>query len=176
MLARTDEFPTLSTIPRAARGETHLALFAGAAVLLLALALPVATTDGRAIAPSPSHAPTTQRNVQTDFTLRPSHGGAYRAEVAVAPPVIAVGAAATWVFRVTRRNHRRLASASVALQTRLVDRGDSATATLPARYVGESRYEVRDVRLTEPGWWNLALVIRGAWGTDSVAFNVVIDR
>lgn len=175
MPAHTDELPVLTDASRMVAADARLPLSIAAASILVALLLSIVTPMTGASAPAPA-AIAVAGAARTDFTARPSHGGVYRGEVAVSPRTIHVGEGATWVFRLTRRNARRLAGASVELQPRLVDRGDSATATIPARYVGAGRYEVRDVRLTETGWWNLALTIRGAWGTDSLAFNVVLDR
>ena len=175
MLAQTDELPVLSAPSRLSPAAARLPLLVAAAAIIVAVVLTAATPiTGSTVSPPTPGA--IEGAAQADLTLRPSHDGVYRAEVATAPRAIHLGESGTWVFRVTRRNHRRLAGATVELQTRLVDRGDSATATLPARYVGAGRYEVRDVRLTQPGWWNLALTIRGARGTDSLAFNVVLDR
>lgn len=43
-----------------------------------------------------------------------------------------------------------------------------------ASFIGADRYVVDGVYLPQKGWWNLALVIEGRDGTDSVAFNLIL--
>ena len=45
-----------------------------------------------------------------------------------------------------------------------------------AQYIGHGDYRIDSVYVSQPGWWNVALVIEGRMGRDSVAFNVVLVR
>jgi hypothetical protein len=42
------------------------------------------------------------------------------------------------------------------------------------RYVGGGDYRIDNVVFAKAGWWNVALVIDGKRGADSLAFNVVV--
>jgi hypothetical protein len=43
-----------------------------------------------------------------------------------------------------------------------------------ARYIGHGNYRLDSLCFSRPGWWNVALVVDGRAGVDSVAFNVVL--
>jgi segregation and condensation protein B len=52
--------------------------------------------------------------------------------------------------------------------------GEVSRITPSAHYVGRGRYVVDDIIFNRPGLWNVALVIDGPAGVDSVAFNVIM--
>lgn len=113
--------------------------------------------------------------VRTDFGARVSHHGLYVAEVVATGGPVGLGRSGDWTVRV------RGADGDVV---------DGADVTAAARYYGdqeESRVidvtpmpradEVRLVRVRtdRAGWWSVKLTIRSRLGTDSLAFNLVID-
>ena len=55
---------------------------------------------------------------------------------------------------------------------------DAAVGRAPVapsvRYVGGGDYRIDNLIFPKAGWWNVALVIDGKRGTDSLAFNVVV--
>ena len=104
---------------------------------------------------------------------RLSHNGRYFAEAIVDRP-IAIGAPQPWTIRLTRRNHRQVAYARVSAELWKPEAGEHAALQRAARYIGQGEYRIEDLRLPSAGWWNVALVIDGLAGTDSVAFNVVL--
>lgn len=104
---------------------------------------------------------------------RASHGGRYHAEVVSATP-FAVGVRQSWTMRLTRRGQRRVSGARLTVRPWAPESGEISPISPSVRYVGGGRYRVDDIYFPRPGWWNVALVIDGAAGTDSVAFNVVM--
>lgn len=104
---------------------------------------------------------------------RASHNGRYHAEV-VSLSSLAVGEHQRWTVRVTRRDHRRLADAKITVETWMPETGVRSPLRPSASYVGGGRYLIDEVYFPRAGWWNVALVIAGRAGTDSVAFNVVV--
>ncbi|MEO5818505.1 MAG: FixH family protein [Gemmatimonadaceae bacterium] len=103
---------------------------------------------------------------------RRSHGGKYAAEVVSTTPLI-VGATESWTIHLTRRNQQRVAHARVTVQPWMPETADRRPA-MTARYIGHGDYRVDGVVLPRAGWWNVALVIVGRAGIDSVAFNVIL--
>jgi YtkA-like protein len=111
--------------------------------------------------------------VVTSFGYRASHNGRYHAEVVSVPP-LSVGESQRWTIRLTRRNHRRLAAAHVTTNVWMPETGARSLVRPRVSYLGGGRYAIDGVALSRPGWWNVALVIQGRAGTDSVAFNAVL--
>jgi hypothetical protein len=109
----------------------------------------------------------------TSFGYRASHNGRYHAEVVSASP-LTVGESQRWTVRLTRHDHRRLAGAHVTTTVWMPETGAQSTVQPTVSYVGGGRYAIDGVNLSRPGWWNVALVITGRAGTDSVAFNAVV--
>jgi hypothetical protein len=118
-------------------------------------------------------APAARAGVITSFGYRASHAKRYHAEV-VSAPSPAVGETQRWIVRLTRHDHRRLAGAHVSADVWMPETGARAPVRPTVSYVGGGRYAVDGVQLSQPGWWNVALVIAGRAGTDSVAFNAVL--
>jgi hypothetical protein len=52
--------------------------------------------------------------------------------------------------------------------------GEVSSKVATSRYVGGGNYRLDGIYFPHAGWWNVALVIAGANGADSVAFNVII--
>lgn len=175
MLACTGEI-ALPPVADLARGKTrHLVL--SAAVVLLALgALWSPTTeeiDARAATANPPPTMALDASVEyVDFGRRTSHNGRYSAEVVSTRSTPAVGMAQSWTVSISRRNRRPLGHARLALQTWMPETGERSSVRPTAHYIGGGRYEIENVSFSKPGWWNVALVIDGVAGTDSLAFNV----
>lgn len=107
--------------------------------------------------------------------LRPSHNARYRAVVDAAA-LVAIDTAQRWVIRFTTRHRRRVAHADISARVWMPDTDVRTADAIRGRYLGAGRYEFRDIRFTQPGHWNVALVIDGAAGVDSLAFNVVLPH
>jgi hypothetical protein len=108
--------------------------------------------------------------VVTDFGPRTSHGGSYVADVTSA--AVHVGESRSWTIRLERRNHRRVAHARVQARLWMPETGIESPVRPSVTYIGNGEYRLDDVRLTRRGWWNLALVVDGRGGADSLGFNV----
>ena len=104
---------------------------------------------------------------------RASHNHRYHAEVVATTP-IAAGVRQSWTVLLTRRGHRRVSDARLTVRSWSPETGEVSEVTPRARYVGGSRYRIDDIYFARTGWWNVALVIDAANGSDSVAFNVVL--
>jgi hypothetical protein len=129
----------------------------------------VATSAGaERAAAAPAHA-----GVVTSFGYRASHNGRYHAEV-VSASSLTVGESQRWTVRLTRHDHRRLAGARIAANVSMPETGVQSPVRPAVTYVGGGRYAIDGVNFSRPGWWNVALVIEGRAGTDSVAFNTVL--
>jgi hypothetical protein len=111
--------------------------------------------------------------VVTSFGYRASHNGRYHAEVVSATPMT-VGEDQRWIVRLTRHDHRRLAAAHMTTDVWMPETGARSPVRPSVTYVGGGRYAIDGVNFSRPGWWNVALVIEGRAGTDSVAFNAVL--
>jgi len=156
MFSSTAEFPAA----RVARSHIGMPGFRVFAPVLVVAATLFAL---RAVNPSPD-------NAITDFELRNSHGGLYRGEVAAA--AVNVGESHEWLIRLERRDHRPLAKADVKARLWMPESGREAAVQPTVTYTGAGNYRLRDVRLNRGGWWNVALVVNGRDGVDSLAFNV----
>ena len=110
--------------------------------------------------------------VVRSFAQRRTHNSRYSVEVIAASPV-AVGLPATWTVHIARRVDR-VAHASVQAQVWMPETAERSPARTRIQYVGGGNYRVENVLFARAGWWNVALVIAGRSGTDSVAFNVII--
>jgi hypothetical protein len=153
--------PSLST--------SLLAVVLTASSLSAARAWRIASDAG---AESPDSAPARAGTV-TSFGYRASHNGRYHAEVVSASPMT-VGENQRWTVRLTRHDHRRLAGAHVTTDVWMPETGARSPVRPTVSYVGGGRYAIDGVNFSRPGWWNVALVIDGRVGTDSVAFNAVL--
>lgn len=176
MLVHTQEFPIVGAADvRVVRPRIAAALVAAialAAGMLAALAVrdaSVPTTDTRAT-PRVA-APAAGAFVSVDRRL--SHHGRYRAAV-VEMPAPAVGVPQAWTVRLTRRDHRRASRAAVTVRAWMPETGLESPVRATVRRGRDGRYRVAPIVLAWPGWWNVALVVDGAAGVDSVAFNVVV--
>ena len=107
----------------------------------------------------------------TSLGERRSHDGNYSAEVVSTSPIV-IGAVQTWTVHLSRRN-RRVSHATVRADAWMPETGERALRHPTVTYVGGGDYRIDDLRFDRTGWWNVALVIHGRAGTDSVAFNVI---
>ena len=173
MLTHTRELPTFvarAGTARCAVGSRHLLI--GAVVLIVT----VATMPGirlRKADPSLAPAQPNATEIVASLGRRASHGHHYHAEVVGATP-LATGVRQSWTVRLTRHGHRRVSGARLTVRSWSPETGEISAAAPRARYVGGGRYRIDDIVFPHPGWWNVALVIDAAIGTDSVAFNVVM--
>ena len=169
MYAHTSELPNFAS-PRTA-GAMHRRRIARPALVALVVAASASVASTVSLSSErPIQAPA---GVTTSLDLRPSHHGRYRAEVVETTP-IAVGATQRWTVRLARRSHRRLNHAIVEAHAWMPETGAVSPTRPTVRHLGRGRYVLDGLRFTRAGWWNVALVVRGDAGTDSLAFNVVL--
>ena len=135
------------------------------------LRAPAPTRGEAARAPTPALEP--DAGIVLSLGRRASHGRRYQAEVVDRTP-LGTGVRQRWTVRLTRREHRRVSGARLAVRAWSPETGEVSSVAPRARYVGGGRYRIDDVYFPHRGWWNVALVVDAAGGTDSVAFNVVM--
>ena len=173
MFAHTQELPLRGWPAPPSRRHTSLSTSV-LAVLLAASAL-CATRAWRLgdSVRAESPALTAPPGLITSFGNRASHNRRYHAEVvSTTQPV--VGEEQRWTVQLTRHDHRRVAGARVSAEMWMPESGERSPIRPSVSYLGGGRYAIDGVYPSRPGWWNLALVIEGSAGTDSVAFNTVI--
>lgn len=174
MSTRTAELP----LPAAAeqRRTDEVRWLTIACLLAILIALYAARTVGLAPA-SVAHESkvAAPAGVITDFGRRPSHNRRYHAEVLSAGPESA-RVPQRWIVRLTGRNQRRVANAKVAVRAWMPETDAESPVHPTVRYIGRGEYQVDRVLFTRPGLWNVALVVEGRAGVDSLAFNVVLPE
>lgn len=106
-----------------------------------------------------------------DFGVRGSHNGRYRAAV-LETRSAGIGDAQRWTVSVTGSNNEEVERAHLAVRTWMPESGELSPVVATVRDLGGGRYQIDNIALPRAGWWNVALVIEGAAGTDSLAFNV----
>ena len=173
MLTHTRELPTFAapagTTRHAVRSQ-HLLI--GAVALIATVATMLGTRLREAdLSRAPTESDAT--GIVASLGRRASHGHHYHAEVVGTTP-LATGVRQKWTVRLTRRGHRGVSGARLTVRSWSPETGEMSAAAPRARYVGGGRYRIDDIVFPHPGWWNVALVINAATGTDSVAFNVVM--
>ena len=107
------------------------------------------------------------------FHRRGSHHGRYAAEVVAATP-LTTGADQSWTIRLTDSDELPLANARVSAVAWMPETGKHSATHPSVRPVGGGDYRIDGLVFARAGWWNVALVIDGRSGVDSVAFNVVL--
>ena len=107
-----------------------------------------------------------------DFAARASHNGRYRAAVVDTRAAPGVSDAQLWTVSISRQDNQRVEHARVAARAWMPETGELSPVQPAVRNIGGGRYVIGDVTFSRAGWWNVALVIDGAAGTDSLAFNV----
>jgi len=112
-------------------------------------------------------------SVIASLNRRASHNGRYQAEIVSHGP-LEVGREQRWTLHVTQRDHQRLNHADVSVRSWAPETGELSRVAATSRYVGDGNYRLAGIYFPHAGWWNVALVIDGAQGVDSVAFNVII--
>ena len=173
MISHTGEIPTLTSPAGTERRPARLITWLAVTLVVAALAGTAWSwhrEDGTMAAaiPAPDVA-----GIVASVGRRPSHGGRYHAEVVSASP-FAVGVRQSWTVRLARRDERRASLARLTIRPWSPETGEDSPISASARAVGGGRYRIDDIYFPHPGWWNVALVIDGAAGTDSVAFNVIL--
>jgi len=116
---------------------------------------------------------TDETGIIASLGRRASHAHRFNAEVVAATP-LGTGMHQSWTVQLTRRGHGRVSGARLTVRTWSPETGEVSALTPRVQYVGGGRYRVDDVYFPRAGWWNVALVVTAATGTDSVAFNVVL--
>jgi hypothetical protein len=176
MFAQTGEFPWHGSIAGTSRRPTSVWLPVVAAALIVGGVAYVSSSTDAAV---PSTAARRESVVDVGAGLvasldrRPSHNARYSAELVAADPITA-GAMQSWTIHLTGRTVRRVAHATVNLEAWMPETGERSPLHPVAQYVGSGNYRVDGLCFPRVGWWNVALVIDGRAGTDSVAFNVVL--
>ena len=172
MLSHTAEYPLFGGTV-VVRRSTRRSLAAASAVLLVLLPglawRATLETPGESAIARASY----PQGTVASLDRRLSHNSRYRAEVESGASV-ALGTPAAWTIQLSRRNLRRVAHARVIGRTWMPETGEQSAEPTAARYVGGGRYRLEGITFTRPGWWNVALIIDGPNGVDSVAFNVVL--
>jgi hypothetical protein len=173
MYACTEERPIFGAAASRPRNTSPLAWLAAVALLPVSILCATTVRRGAGAATTGPSIGLTAPGAFASLGRRRSHNGRYHAEV-VAVSALSSRGAAQWVVRLTRRDHRRLAGAKVTVQTWMPETSERSPSRAVASYVGGGRYLVDGIYFSRPGWWNVALVVDGRAGTDSVAFNVVV--
>ena len=155
------------------RSHRWMALAAAVPIALFAAAT-LRSADRPAVITSAPAAMTSDaraRGYVTSLGERRSHNGVYSAEVISASSIV-IGAAQSWTVHFSRRN-RRVSHATVRVEAWMPERGERSAMQPSVHYVGDGDYRIDDLRFDRAGWWNVALVIEGRAGMDSVAFNLI---
>ena len=176
MFAHTGEFPSHGFVDGPRRHSPAAALKAVGVVLVIGLSSIVRPVGDDAARDRGRTAPAIERaspGVMASFGRRPSHNGRYSAEV-VAASSTSEGALQSWTIRLAGRAQRRIAHANVGVEAWMPVSGDRSPVHPTVRYIGKGDYRVDSLWFPRAGWWNVALVIDGRAGVDSVAFNVVL--
>lgn len=98
---------------------------------------------------------------------RASHEGRYTVSAAPAD-------ADSWTIQVNSASGRPIGGARVYAFAAMHDGDRTTRVHVRATEAGQGTYRVDGLKLDQPGWWNIALVITSPIGTDSAAFNVTI--
>jgi len=139
------------------------------AVVSAALCLAVRTAPARPAVASSSKIST---GLVTSLGKRRSHNGRYSAEVVATSP-IAIGAGQSWTIHLARRT-QRVARADVTADAWMPEEPARERVHPAVHYIGGGDYRLDSLSFPRAGGWYVALVIDGRYGTDSVAFNVVL--
>ncbi len=173
MFAHTEELPLRGWPARPSWSRPSLS--SSAVAVLLAASMLSGVRAWQLATSAPAETVMVQPGTIVSFGNRASHNRRYHAEVlsTIQPKV---GEQQRWTVRLTRHDHRRLAGARLSAELWMPESGARSPIRPSVSYMGGGRYAVDGVYLSRPGWWNLALVIEGSAGTDSVAFNTVIPQ
>jgi hypothetical protein len=176
MFAQTGEFPSHGSIAGASRRLPPVMLQAIVAALLIGGTAYVSSSSDATVPRSETRRLSpidVGTGVLASFGRRPSHNSRYSAEVVAADPITA-GVVQSWIIHLEGRTERRVAHAGVNVEAWMPETGERSPVRPTAHYVGSGNYRVDDLCFSRAGWWNVALVVDGRAGTDSVAFNVVL--
>jgi len=174
MHTQTGDLPIFGAPADAEQQGSRLTVtMAGAFLLIAALSLatwgrPAEMTNLSASTGVPSAA-----GIVTSLGVRPSHNARYQAEVTAVTP-FALREPQHWAIRLTQHGEGRVANARIRVKSWAPETGEVSRITPSAHYVGGGRYVVDDIIFNRPGLWNVALLIDGPAGADSVAFNVIM--
>lgn len=174
MHTHTGELPTFGAPADAEQHDTRLNVtLAGALLLIGALSWatwgrPAEMTDLAARAAAPPTA-----GIVTSLGPRPSHDAGYQAEVISTTP-FALREPQRWAIRLTQHGDGQVANARITVKSWAPETGEVSRIGPIVHYVGRGRYVVDDIFFNHPGLWTVALIIDGAAGVDSLAFNVVM--
>ncbi len=165
MTTHTDELPAfLSPEIGAARILRWVAVIA---LTFVALALSLLSTARETPAVGD------ERATFASLGVRLGHEHRYEAAIVSTSPLV-VGAPQTWILQLTRAGGELEARARVTATTWAPETGEGSTMAPRVLDIGGGRYQIDDVHFPRAGWWNVALVIAGSAGSDSVAFNVIM--
>lgn len=176
MLAHTGEFPSHGSTTGSAPIPLVPTLKVAVAALVVGLGTSLWSSADRAAPDDDTRARTTSSvgaGVYASLGRRPSHNDRYSVEVVEAGSM-AVGVPQSWIIHVAGRMQRRVAHAGVSVEASMPETGERSPAHPSARYLGHGDYRLDGLCFSRPGWWNVALLIDGRAGADSVAFNVTL--
>jgi hypothetical protein len=107
---------------------------------------------------------------------RPSHDGLYRARMLSGTDRIAIDEARQWLLEVRTPDGRMVRDAEIEVESWMPETGVRARLQ-PGVEPGsrEGTYVIEGLRLDEPGWWNVKVEIAAGAGTDSLAFNLILQ-
>jgi hypothetical protein len=174
MHTQTGELPTFGAPADAEQRETRLAVtIAGALLLMGALSWVSWGRPAEMMNVAANDAVPSAAGIVASLGLRPSHNARYQAEVMSATP-FALREPQRWAIRLTQHGGAPVATARIAVKSWAPQTGEVSRITPSAHYIGRGRYVVDDIVFNRPGLWNVALVIDGIAGVDSLAFNVIM--
>jgi hypothetical protein len=179
MSSHTGELPLFDLPGRGARrrsiSNAHRAGHVALTVALVAAGIRAADPDATTLPATATEPRSMSAGLVASLQRRNSHNGLYSAEVVATTPLVA-GTAQSWTLRVTPRDLRADAPARLEVDVWMPETGERSAVRPTVNYLGAGNYRLDGITLSRPGWWNVALVVSGAAGTDSVAFNVVLPE
>lgn len=174
MYTQTGELPIFGAPADAEAQGTRLTVtFAGVFLLIGALSW---ATWGRPAERTSLPATVAVRSaagIVASLDRRPSHNARYQAEVTAVTPFV-LGEPQRWAIRLTGRGERQIANARITVKSWAPETGEVSRIAPTTRSVGRGRYVIDDIYFNRPGLWNVALIVDGTAGVDSLAFNVIM--
>jgi hypothetical protein len=102
----------------------------------------------------------------------PSHNHRYRATLI--PELSGTDLSISWRLRVESLSAELSPRPQVAMTSWMPERQSVTGAQPEATYLGHGNFRVDGLRFSEPGWWNVSVVVRDTGITDSLAFNLMV--
>jgi hypothetical protein len=148
-----------------------------AAITVLVLAAVGYAADGRGVtADAASRGAGAGRDTLISTGARPSHDELYRGAVVSTSDGIGLRRPSDWVVQVAGRDGTPVEGAAIRAALWHVDEQSAPQRIEVTTVDAAGHYHLAGVHLDRGGWWNVKLSITAAQGTDSLAFNVIIDE